>query len=44
MRERVYPRWVANGKMTQALCDREIWLMSAIVGDYEARASGERLI
>lgn len=30
-RERVYPRLVAAGKMTQALADRELAAMQAIV-------------
>lgn len=31
MRERVYPRWVDQHKMTQANADREIATMKAIV-------------
>jgi hypothetical protein len=31
MRERVYPRWVADGRMTQQLADREIELMKAVL-------------
>lgn len=34
MRERVYPRWVRDGKMKAADADREIACMRAIVGDY----------
>lgn len=34
MRRRVYPRWVADGRMTQAEADREIALMQAIAEDY----------
>ncbi len=34
MRKRVYPRWVAQGKMTQAQADREIAIMEAIAADY----------
>lgn len=30
MRERVYPRWTATGKMTQAKADHEIAAMRAI--------------
>jgi hypothetical protein len=30
MRRRVYPRWVADGRMTQAAADREIASMEAI--------------
>lgn len=29
-RERVYPRWVAAGKMTQAAADRQIAIMRAV--------------
>jgi hypothetical protein len=34
MRRRVYPRWVAQGKMSQAEMDREIRVMEALVADY----------
>lgn len=34
MRKRLYPRWVAAGKMTQAWADREILVMTAIMEDY----------
>lgn len=34
MRRRVYPRWVQEGRMTQADADREIALMQAIAEDY----------
>lgn len=44
MRERVYPRWVENKKMTQQQADRETAAMRAIVADYEAQAAGERLL
>jgi hypothetical protein len=30
-RERVYPRWVSDGRMTQAKADHEIAAMKAIV-------------
>lgn len=36
MRRRVYPRRVADGKMTQAQADREIAVMEAILDDYPA--------
>lgn len=35
MRMRVYPDWVARGRMTQTLADREIAIMQAIRQDYE---------
>ena len=38
MRRRVYPRRVADQKMTQDQADREIEIMEAIVDDY-AKAS-----
>ncbi len=34
MRHRVYPRWVADGRMTQAKADEEIAIMEAIAADY----------
>jgi hypothetical protein len=43
-RERVYTRWVLEGKMTQQLADRQIGLMREIMMDYEALASKDRLI
>ncbi len=43
-REHVYPRRVADGKMTQALADRQIAMMKEIADDYERLAAGERLL
>ena len=37
MRQRVYPRWIENGKMTQANADHEIAVMAAIAEDYSQR-------
>ena len=37
MRRRVYPRWVADGKMTQVQADREIAIMEAIAEDYRPK-------
>lgn len=37
----VYPKRVANQKMTQALADRQIALMSAIAAEYRAKADEE---
>ena len=34
MRERVYPRWVASGKMSQEKADLELEVMRAIAEDY----------
>ena len=44
MRRRVYPRWVINGKMTQAKADEETAVMEAIAADYERQVEGERLL
>lgn len=34
MRKRVYPRWVQDGRMSQAEADRQIQIMDEIAGDY----------
>ena len=34
MRERVYRRWVADGRMTKENAEREIEIMRAIADDY----------
>ena len=34
MRRRVYPKWVANGRMTQAEANHQIQVMEAIAADY----------
>ena len=34
MRRRVYPRWVASGRMSQAQAAKEIATMEAIAADY----------
>jgi len=39
MRRRVYPRWVADNRMTKEQADREIALMDEIAADYRARCS-----
>jgi len=44
MRRRVYPRWVAQGRMTQEQAEREIATMEAIAEDYRKIVWGERLI
>ena len=38
MRERVYPRWVDAGKMTQAEADRELLAMRAVLATIETAA------
>lgn len=35
MREQVYPRWVANGKMKQHMADLEIATMKAVLATLE---------
>ena len=42
-RRRVYRRRVDEGKMTQALADRQIAIFEAIADDYERSAEKERL-
>lgn len=37
MRHRAYPRWVGQGRMTQAQADHEIAVMTAVLSDYEAQ-------
>lgn len=44
LRERVYPRRVAEGKMTQAQADRETRIMRAVANDYAELAKAERLL
>ena len=39
LRARVYPGFVARGKMKQATADRELAIMRAILRDYELPAS-----
>jgi hypothetical protein len=41
MRRRVYPGWIAGGRMTQAEADRQIAIMVAIAADYERAAAGD---
>lgn len=35
MRRKVYPRWVADGRMTQAKADRETAIMEAVLTTLE---------
>ena len=44
MRLKVYPSWIARGKMFQNHADREIAIMKEIVSDYERQEREERLI
>jgi hypothetical protein len=36
LRRRVYPRWVADGRLTQAAADRQIAVMEAVAGTLQA--------
>lgn len=40
MRRRVYPKWIASGKLKQEKADREIAIMEAIADDYRPGAGG----
>jgi hypothetical protein len=42
MRESVYPRWVASGKLKQEKADQELRLMRAIVAHFEDQVLAER--
>jgi len=42
MRRRVYPRWVEQKRMTQALADRELAHMEAIEAHFAKLAEAER--
>lgn len=44
MRERVYPRWIEQGRMTQQKADAETAMMRAIVEALEARCAAGRLL
>jgi hypothetical protein len=37
MRRKVYPRWVAEGRMTQEQATRELEIFEQIASDYESR-------
>lgn len=41
MRQRVYPRWVADGKLKQSAADWQIALMEEIANDYSAKAAAD---
>jgi hypothetical protein len=43
-RRRVYPRWIADGRMTQKLADEQIAIFEQIRDDYAKAEQGERLI
>lgn len=44
MRQRVYPRWVDEKKMSAGKAELEIETMKAIVEDYRGAAEKERLL
>jgi hypothetical protein len=44
MRQRVYPRWVEGGRMTQQKADAEIRAMEAVLATVQAAEKSERLI
>jgi hypothetical protein len=44
MRQKVYPRWIEQGRMTAAKAAAEIATMRAIAEDYEILAADERLL
>lgn len=39
MRKRVYPRWVADGRMKQDHADRQIEIMQEIEQDYKSKGT-----
>lgn len=41
MRKRLYPQWVAAGRMSKKMADRQIAIQEAIVQDYIAKAAAE---
>ncbi len=43
-RRRVYPRFVANGQMSQQMADTQLRLMQEIAEDYRKLAEKERLL
>ena len=43
-RQRLYPRWVADGKLTQAEATHQLQCMYAILTTLQQVARGERLL
>jgi hypothetical protein len=39
LRRNVYPKWVAQGKMTQAAAEKEIQTLEDIANDYRGKIS-----
>ena len=44
MRQRVYPRWVEDGRMKQAKADAEIRTMQAVLSTLKSLEEKERLL
>ena len=44
MRERVYPRWIEDGRISAGKAAHEIATMKAIAEDYRKAAESERLL
>ena len=44
VRERVYPGWITQGKLTQELAAKRIKILQEIAEDYAQAAVAERLI
>lgn len=44
MREQVYPRWIAQGRIKEAQARHELAVMRAIIDDYQKLADAERLL
>ena len=44
MRKRVYPRWVADKRMSEHSANEGIAIMEAIAADYAEKEKGERLL
>lgn len=44
MRERAYPRWVADKRMTQKKADQELEMMRAVLETLEKEAAKARLL
>lgn len=42
LRERVYPRWIESGKMTQARADREIAAMQGVAMTLRSLSGSQR--
>lgn len=37
LRRQAYPKWVAQSRMSQAIAERELGCMAAILADYQAQ-------